>query len=90
MTKVCRLLRVSGRVQGVFFRASTAEVARRLGVAGHAVNLDDGSVEVLACGEADSVAELESWLWQGPPRAAVSAVEGRDQPFAEQDGFTTG
>ena len=74
----------------MFFRASTASVARRLGVTGYAVNLDDGSVEVLACGEASSVAELESWLWEGPSRAAVSGVEGHDRPFAEQDGFTTG
>ena len=48
--QVCRLFRVTGRVQGVFFRASTQTAARDLGLTGYARNMDDGSVEVLACG----------------------------------------
>ena len=66
---------VSGRVQGVFFRASTADEARRLGLRGRAVNLADGRVEVLAIGPAAAVAELAAWLERGPRWAAVAGVE---------------
>ncbi|MEZ5499312.1 MAG: acylphosphatase [Steroidobacteraceae bacterium] len=66
---------VKGRVQGVFYRASTAREALRLGVCGHARNLADGSVEVLAGGEAAVLDEFEKWLWRGPGAARVTAVE---------------
>ena len=66
---------MSGRVQGVFYRASTAEQAERLGVAGYARNLPDGRVEVLACGEEESVGMFCEWLRKGPPAAKVSGVE---------------
>lgn len=65
---------VSGRVQGVFFRASTREQAHRLGLVGHAVNLDDGRVEVLAWGGDEALDALEDWLQRGPPAARVTAV----------------
>jgi len=66
---------VSGRVQGVFFRASTREEALRLGLTGHARNLPDGNVEVVACGADAALAQLERWLALGPPLAQVSRVE---------------
>jgi acylphosphatase len=62
---------VSGKVQGVFFRASTRNEALKLGLRGYARNLSDGRVEVVACGESVAVDELEQWLWQGPPAARV-------------------
>ena len=65
---------VSGRVQGVFFRASTRRQAQRLGVTGYARNLADGSVEVLACGELSAVEQLQQWLQVGPSAARVSEV----------------
>jgi acylphosphatase len=65
---------VSGRVQGVYFRASTREQALRLGLSGHARNLEDGCVEVLAVGEADAIARLAQWLRTGPPMAQVADV----------------
>lgn len=65
---------VTGRVQGVFFRASTREQAQRLGLRGHAKNLADGSVEVLAQGEAAALDALEAWLRIGPPGARVDSV----------------
>lgn len=65
---------VSGRVQGVWFRASTAEQAGKLGLKGYAMNLNDGRVEVLACGEQEELSALEAWLWQGPPAARVDEV----------------
>ena len=72
--KICRRCLVSGKVQGVFYRASTAERAKALGVTGYAKNLADGRVEVLACGEEVAVMELCEWLWQGPPAAKVENV----------------
>ena len=76
MSIACSRFLVSGRVQGVFFRASTARVARRLELSGHAKNLADGRVEVLACGTAEAVAELEAWLWQGSSASSVTDVSG--------------
>ncbi len=67
--------RISGRVQGVYFRASTREQAQRLGLRGHAINLRDGSVEVIAAGSADAVEALAAWLAHGPPMARVDRVE---------------
>ncbi len=81
---------VRGRVQGVFFRESTRREAERLGLTGYAINLRDGSVEVLACGEAGAVATLREWLWVGPPSARVSAVECRDVTQTPPARFTTG
>jgi len=66
---------VSGRVQGVFFRASTRDEAQRLGLTGHARNLADGTVEVVACGDDAALAQFERWLALGPPLAQVSRVE---------------
>ena len=65
---------VRGRVQGVWFRASTRERAPALGLRGHARNLVDGGVEVLACGGVAALAALERWLHVGPPHARVDAV----------------
>jgi acylphosphatase len=87
---VCVRCRVSGRVQGVFFRASTQRQARALGVTGYARNLADGSVEVLACGSEAAVSELRGWLWQGPPASRVSAVECQAAATAPPQDFTTG
>jgi len=66
---------ISGRVQGVSYRASTRAQALGLGLTGHARNLPDGRVEVLAIGTPEAIDALERWLWQGPPRAQVTAVE---------------
>lgn len=65
---------VRGKVQGVWFRASTRAQAERLGLAGHARNLVDGSVEVLAIGDAEAIDALERWLHAGPPLARVDGV----------------
>ena len=65
---------VSGRVQGVAFRASTARQARHLGLVGWARNLSDGRVEVVAAGEAQRLSDLAEWLWEGPPLADVREV----------------
>jgi acylphosphatase len=69
---------VSGKVQGVWFRASTREVAVRLGLHGHARNLADGRVEVLASGDAAAIDQLAQWLREGPPLARVTGLERHD------------
>jgi acylphosphatase len=75
---ITRRFIVTGRVQGVYFRASTRERAMQLGLSGYAKNLGDGSVEVVASGVASNVDALEQWLWQGPPTAKVAAVQHVD------------
>jgi acylphosphatase len=89
----CTRFVVSGKVQGVFFRASTAREAQRLGLCGHAVNLPDGRVEVLAIGAVDAVAELGCWLEHGPPAARVDRLESCAESaaaFRHLTGFRTG
>ena len=80
---------VSGRVQGVFFRASTRVEAQRLGIAGSARNLADGSVEVIASGADQALRDLEAWLWQGPPAALVERVTRETVEDRPTDGFET-
>ncbi|HEY7752594.1 MAG TPA: acylphosphatase [Steroidobacteraceae bacterium] len=83
--EAARRIRVRGRVQGVFFRASTAEVATRLALCGRVENLPDGSVLVHAAGAPAALAELAVWLQRGPPMARVEevAVEAIDPASRE-------
>ncbi|HET8522289.1 MAG TPA: acylphosphatase [Thermomicrobiales bacterium] len=83
-------IRVFGRVQGVFFRASTRREAHHLGLAGFARNEPDGSVLIEAEGDAEALARLVEWCQDGPPAAEVSRVETEPLPFAGEQGFTTG
>lgn len=71
--------RVWGRVQGVWYRASTQREARALGLAGWVRNLEDGRVELVAEGPRDAVARLEAWLRHGPPHAHVERVDVIDE-----------
>lgn len=66
---------VTGRVQGVWFRAHTRDKARELGVTGYARNLPDGSVEIVARGEETQIEALLDWARRGPPMAEVAGVE---------------
>jgi acylphosphatase len=75
-----RRLLIAGRVQGVFFRASCADEARRVGAVGYARNLRDGRVEVVAEGAADAVDALVQWCRHGPRGERVDAVEVVDEP----------
>jgi acylphosphatase len=82
---------VTGKVQGVRFRAATRDEALRLGLAGHARNLADGGVEVLAVGDGEAIAALQRWLHRGPPLARVAGVARFDADAdAAGAGFTTG
>lgn len=81
---------VSGKVQGVFFRASTRERALDLRLSGRATNLPDGRVEVIAEGEAAALDALEAWLQRGPPMAHVDRVERSVWEGPVGSGFVTG
>ncbi|MDH3439750.1 MAG: acylphosphatase [Gammaproteobacteria bacterium] len=87
---MCRLFNVTGRVQGVFFRVSTRNVAVPLGINGHAINLPDRSVEVRACGDEVAIGKLRDWLHQGPRNAEVSAVSEIPTECTQPERFSTG
>lgn len=72
---------IHGRVQGVFFRASTRDEALRVGVAGWVRNLPDGSVEALFEGETLKVEEVLGWCHKGPSGARVSGVDITFEPY---------
>lgn len=74
---------MSGRVQGVFYRASTRQRAQELGCRGYAHNLPDGRVEVLAVGRSVAVHALVEWLRRGPPAAHVTDVKCAEVALAE-------
>ena len=84
---VRRRLRVTGRVQGVWFRESCREVANRLGLAGSVRNRGDGTVEVVAEGPASEVEALVAWCRTGPPAADVTGVEVTEEPPEGLAGF---
>jgi acylphosphatase len=73
-------LLVTGRVQGVFYRASAQEEGLRLGLAGEVRNLPDGSVEAIVEGERRVVDEFTAWCRRGPPAARVEGVSVRLAP----------
>lgn len=77
MSAPCKALkgRITGVVQGVFFRASTAREAQRLGIKGWVRNTAAGDVEFCVCGAEPQLGEMVSWLHEGPSRARVRSVE---------------
>ena len=74
-------------MQGVYYRASAREVARRLGLNGWVKNLPDGRVEALAYGGVDALAEFERWLAAGTANAKVSGVATETSQELPLDGF---
>ncbi|HET8525298.1 MAG TPA: acylphosphatase [Actinomycetota bacterium] len=78
---------VSGRVQGVFYRATCARLARDRGLVGSVRNRPDGGVEAVFEGPADAVEEMVSWCLEGPDLARVDEVEVRDEEPQGEAGF---
>lgn len=78
---------VSGRVQGVFFRQSTCDKARALGLDGWVRNCDDGSVEGVAAGKVEALRALREWLHRGPPAAHVETVDWVPETQVPAPGF---
>ncbi len=88
--KVCKHYWVKGKVQGVWFRASTKKAADKLGVTGWVRNVEDGRVEVIACGSEQQIAQLEEWLRQGPELARVDELLMEDVPWQQFLDFRIG
>jgi acylphosphatase len=89
---MCKKCLVSGRVQGVYYRATAARRAQELKIRGYARNLPDGRVEVLAWGDDESVSTFVKWLWIGSSASKVTAVEVSDaapEPLPARAGFHT-
>ena len=85
--RVARHVRVTGRVQGVFFRAWTAEQARSLGVSGWVRNAEDGSVEAHLEGDQWPVQQLIDLMRRGPPAAKVDDVTDEPTEPMRAEGF---
>lgn len=88
--RVSYIAHVRGKVQGVFFRASTQQKAIEHHLSGYARNLADGEVEVLVCGEDDNVKQLLSWLNIGPSKAEVENVDVKQVEWQEHNFFSIG
>lgn len=81
-------LRIVGRVQGVYFRASACQEAQSLGLAGWVRNCPDGSVELVAEGTRDNLGQLIAWCHRGPPGARVTEVSVQwQEPEQSFNGF---
>lgn len=86
--EICKHCIVSGKVQGVFFRQTTQEKAKALGLSGWVRNLPNGTVEAVICGEQTAVEQLTDWLWEGPTNANVTEVELSDHDLESHRDFT--
>ncbi|UTW45370.1 acylphosphatase [bacterium SCSIO 12696] len=78
---------VTGKVQGVWFRYSVQQKALPLGVCGYAKNLPDGRVEVLLCGEAKNLAEVQKFVSTGPEQARVDNLQWQEVEAEPLTGF---
>lgn len=79
--------RITGRVQGVGFRAFVERTAQQFGLSGWVRNRRDGSVEAMIAGDASKVDEMLTMCWQGPPASKVDAVRVEDAPAPDGGGF---
>lgn len=84
---IARVLRIHGRVQGVWYRASAQEEAVRLGLRGWVRNRADGSVEALAAGPEALVETFIAWARRGPPKAHVERIDISVAELPDGDGF---
>ena len=80
-------IRVSGRVQGVFYRQTTREKAGELGLKGKVMNLDDGKVRVIVTGEEEKLLQLVEWCKKGPPKAMVTNIQVSEIPLQTFESF---
>ena len=87
MARTTRHLSIHGHVQGVFYRAWSADLARDLGLAGWVRNRRDGSVEMLLNGEEESVRRMIAHCHEGPPAARVDRIDVEDSTEAPPAGF---
>ncbi|WP_148862319.1 acylphosphatase [Marinobacter fonticola] len=88
MEEQCIRVVVSGRVQGVNFRASAQEQAKSKGISGYAKNLSNGGVEIVACGDESAIEWLVEWLHKGPAQARVDEVKVESIPYKPRKEFS--
>ena len=88
--RVCYIATITGIVQGVYFRASAQNMAIDLGLSGYANNLENGSVEVMACGDEDNVQKMIEWLNHGPEEAEVDSVNAEQTHLRDINHFSIG
>ena len=70
-------MKISGRVQGVYYRASALQEAQKLGLVGWVMNCSDGTVEALAEGEKSKLEQFIAWCQRGPEGARITAIDIR-------------
>ncbi|WP_371372312.1 acylphosphatase [Thalassotalea aquiviva] len=88
--KVCYIAKVTGKVQGVYFRASAQNQAIDLSLSGYAHNQEDGSLEVMVCGDEYNVQQMIDWLHEGPEDAEVVNVVTEQTPPRDLNHFSIG
>ncbi|OBT13508.1 acylphosphatase [Vibrio sp. UCD-FRSSP16_10] len=88
MQSMCQKFHVTGIVQMVGFRYHTAHVGTQLGLTGYAKNLNDGSVEVVACGNELAIEKLAAWLEVGPRTASVDSLTSLKTEFRHYADFS--
>jgi acylphosphatase len=81
-------IRVYGRVQGVFFRASTKEMAEQLGIHGSVRNVRDGSVAIEAEGDEEAIEKFIKWCQNGPELAMVDRLDVTEKEMESINGFS--
>ena len=84
---ICKIYTISGRVQGVWFRAGTQKAANHHGITGWVKNLPDRRVQVLACGETVQIEKFTAWLQKGPVLAKVTEITEENIPAQEFSTF---
>ncbi len=89
MMTICKIYTITGRVQGVWFRAGTQKTARKMDITGWAKNLPNRSVQVLACGSEENIERFAAWLKKGPAFAKVKSITEEQIPPQEFSDFET-
>lgn len=87
MAAICIHAIISGKVQGVCFRANTVKKAKQFNLTGWVKNCSDGTVELIACGEQANMDLFSDWLWQGPAHANVTDVKQQTVALENFDDF---
>lgn len=78
---------VKGKVQGVFYRQTTKEIANRLGITGEVKNLENGDVHIVATGTEEQLETFTTWCRRGPDRAVVTEIITETRPAQSFDKF---
>ena len=86
-SEICIKAIISGKVQGVAYRANAFHQAKTLNLTGWIKNTKTGQVELLACGTKEAITKFTTWLWQGPKMARVEDVDWKEIPPESHESF---